>query len=162
MLITVGKMEVLGMKKTSSYLMILVLYGMFTLPATLGSEYINVTGLNGGCNKVLYSNIGNTKASDGNVFIVTGLRIEYNGEKSVSVDPSYFQLKLGSKGYNNAAATYYLDKIGKTPLPVLTLYGGGKVEGYIAYEVPENEKDESYEMKYTGWEDVKMNDYSCS
>ena len=150
------------MKKISSCLVILILCWIFILPATLGSEYITVTGLDGGCNKVPHSNIGNAKASDGNVFLVTGIRIEYNGDKSVSVDPSYFQLKLGSKGYNNAAATYYLDQIGKTPLPALTLYRGGKVEGYIAYEVPVNEKDEAYEIKYTGWEDVKMTDYSCS
>ncbi len=140
---------------------ILILYGLFAVSATLGSEYIDVIGLNG-CSKDFYPEIGSSKAAPGYVFFVTSLRIEYNGDKSVSIDPSYFQLKLGNKGYNNAGATYYLDQKGVAPMPTLTLYGGSNVQGYIAYEVPANEKDESYQINYVGWGDVKIRDYRCS
>jgi hypothetical protein len=149
------------MGKKSNCLMVLILYGLFAASAALGSEYIDVKGIDG-CNKAFHAKIGSAEASTGNVFLVTGLRIEYNGDKSVSIDPSYFQLKLGSRGYSNAAATYYLDQNGLIPLPALTLYKGGSVEGYIAYDVPVNEKDGSLEIVYSGWEDVKMNSYSCS
>jgi len=150
------------MKKRFSCLGILILYGLFAVSGTLGSEFINVIGLDG-CNKDFYPEICNSKATPGYIFFVTGLRIEYSGDKSVSIDPSYFQLKLANKGYSNSGATYYLDQMGLIPMPTLTLYGGSNVQGYIAYEVPANEKDESYEIKYAGWEDVIIrNEYICN
>lgn len=148
------------MRKSLIIAGILILYGIFAVSGSLGSERINVKGLNN-CEKLYYDEIGSSKPKTNYIFLVTGFRIEYSGSNSFSVDPNYFSLLINNVQYPNSGATYYLDKKGLTPLPSVTLRGGGRVEGYIAYEIPKDKKNEKYDVVYTGWEDVKI-DYTCA
>jgi hypothetical protein len=148
------------MRKYLMVIMIFAFVGAFEISSALGSD-IFVSGINNKCNEAPYSKIGDVTATPGTIFLVIGINVKYSGDESFSVDPSYFQLVLSNTGYSNAGATYYLGQEGLAPLPSVTLYKGGSAEGYIAYEVPANTKDESYQIKYTGWDTVTMNDYRC-
>jgi hypothetical protein len=143
-----------------SCLAVLIIYGLFAASDALASETIIVNGLDN-CKKNFYTEIGGIESKPGYVFLVTGFGIEYTGSKTVSIDPSYFALKLDNVQYPNSGATYYLGQKGQTPLPSVTLYGGGRIErGYIAYEIPEDNRDRNCQIVYSGWEDVNIQ-YQC-
>lgn len=110
------------------------------------------------CHGTEYSEIGSSKPSGGNVFLVAGLIIENHGYDSVAVDPSSFSAVINGFAYRSSPATYYLDKMGKKILPSGNLNNGASIDGYVAFEIPAGSKD--YDVTYTGWENVKPK-YEC-
>jgi len=118
---------------------------------------ITVTTMNN-CQGTEYSAIGDATPSPGNVFIVAEVKLENHGYQSFSVDPADFVLSTSSFNHKSSPVTYYLDKIGKSSLPVGSLPDGGNIDGYIAFEVPQGTSD--YKVKYDGWEKVNL-EYNC-
>lgn len=145
------------MKKLLISLCILILSSI--LISSVAAETVLVTGLNN-CEKEPYEDIGGSTPRSGYTFLVMGLKIDYNGGDKLSVDPNYFSLNIDNVDYPSSGATYYLDRIGLTALPTVTLSRGGSIEGYIAYEIPKDKMDSESAIVYSGWQDVRA-DYRC-
>lgn len=147
------------MKKLLIAFYILILYGFLVASVASATENVPVVGLNN-CQKDYYDNIGGATPRTDYTFLVMDLRIEYPGSNKFSVDPNYFSLKIDGIEYPNSAATYYLDRIGLTALPSVTLNSGSSIEGYIAYEIPRDKMYSGSEIVYSGWQDARVN-YRC-
>jgi len=73
----------------------------------------------------------------GNIFEIVHIKIENNGKENIDYNPFYFQLK-NSNGQISDTTITTVDQ--DTALQSGELASGGKVEGTVTFEAPENDK----------------------
>lgn len=152
----------IGIKKLiPSVLMIVAIVGVLALSgcsekqttqpesnkaAELPSKYILINH-----SGTLMSYIGDyNKAGIGNDFLVVDMVIENHGYESFSVAPIYFSVVIDGVEYPyELMATVSLNDVHKSPLNTLKILDGGKVEGSLAFKIPQDKT--SYILKYIGY-----------
>lgn len=93
-------------------------------------------------NKVDYST-----AQPGNTYLVLPLQFENRGYDSLEYNPWYCKVTVNNVQYNDAFIGYSLAQVGYPSLDdVVTLKDGGKISGYIGFEVPAETTD--YEFAF--------------
>ena len=87
---------------------------------------------------ILMDKVGDyTEAQPGNTYLVLPLQFENQGYDSLDYNPYYCKVTVDNVQYNDAFIGYSLAQIGYPSLDnMVTLKDGGKIKGYIGFEVP--------------------------
>jgi hypothetical protein len=134
------------MKKYVLALSLMVLLSMIGM--SMAENYIGITVKGSTATK-----IGNLKqAGAGSYYWIADLTIENHGYEKFVVDPATFVVMVAGGFKNIDKATYYLDSIGKTPLPNIELANGETAKGSLAFLLTtNNDPSNPYRsMDYTG------------
>jgi len=135
--------------KITRYFFILLALALAMPLNSMAERPVSVKILNN-CQGQSFKEIGPYEAGSGKVFLVVGLEIELEGSSSDSfyVDSSFFQVDINGNKYPYSLATFSLEPLGLKPLETMTLGNGKKINGYMAFEVPEGFKD--FRIEYIG------------
>jgi hypothetical protein len=102
-------------------------------PSDLVDNEIKVTTGKG----LLMTKVGYSEAQPSKTYLVLPLQIENLGYNSVDYNPWYCKVTVNNVQYNDAFIGYSLAEIGYPSLDdMVTLKNGGKIEGYMGFEVP--------------------------
>ena len=87
---------------------------------------------------ILMDKVGDyTEAQPGNTYLVLPLQFENQGYDSLDYNPYYCKVTVDNVQYNDAFIGYSLAQLGYPSLDnMVTLKDGGKIKGYIGFEVP--------------------------
>lgn len=86
---------------------------------------------------ILMDSVGYSEAQPGNTYLVLPLQFENQGYDSLDYNPYYCKVTVDNVQYNDAFIGYSLAQIGYHSLDdVVTLKDGGKIKGYMGFEVP--------------------------
>lgn len=86
---------------------------------------------------ILMDKAGYSEAQPGNTYLVLPLQFENRGYDSLDYNPYYCKVTVDNVQYNDAFIGYSLAQLGYPSLDnAVTLKDGGKIKGYIGFEVP--------------------------
>lgn len=87
--------------------------------------------------EMLMDKVGYSEATPGKTYLILPLQFENLGYDSLDYNPYYCKVTVDNVQYNNAFIGYSLAQIGYPSLDdVVTLKNGGKIKGYMGFEVP--------------------------
>ena len=91
--------------------------------------------------------VGYSEAQPGKTYLVVPLQFENLGYDSFDYNPWYCKVTVDNVQYNDAFIGYSLAGIGYASIEdAVTLKNGGKIKGYMGFEVPEGTTN--YEFAY--------------
>ncbi len=86
----------------------------------------------------LMDKVDYSEAQPGKTYLVLPIQIENAGYNSVDYNPWYCKVTINGVQYNDAFIGYSLAQAGYPSLDnMVTLKDGGKIEGYMGFEVPD-------------------------
>jgi hypothetical protein len=91
-----------------------------------------------------------TEASEGKTFLIVNMTLENHGYKTFEINPNYFGVVINQVAYPYDKATFLTNN----PLTTAVLLDGGKVSGYLVFQVPKGITD--YDLKYIGSGDYQF------
>lgn len=81
--------------------------------------------------------VGYSHAQPGDVYLILPLQFENDGYDPIDFSPAYCKITAEGFRYGYASISQSLAQSGRTPLDGnVTLEDGGKIEGYMAFEIP--------------------------
>ena len=102
--------------------------------------------------------IGYSEPAPGKIYLLIPVTVENQGYEEFPLSPYQFKLTVDKVKYDSAALSYTMSQAGLVPLESVELQDGGKISGYISFEVPASTTD--YELSYDTWAwedyDVKL------
>jgi hypothetical protein len=90
------------------------------------------------------------EAAQGMSFLIINMTIENHGYTGFSVNPNYFAVIIDKVAYPYDKATFST----KNPLSTPTLLDGGKIGGYLVFQIPKGKTQ--YLFRYTGSGDYRV------
>jgi hypothetical protein len=127
----------------SRWLIVITCLILFGIVSVGSAAEVNVTiGAGWNEDKIYYS-----EAQPGKTYLILPLQFENNGYDSVDYNPWYCKVTVGGVQYNDAFIGYSLAQAGYPSLDdMVTLKDGGKIAGYMGFEVPDGTSD--YEFSF--------------
>ncbi len=111
-----------------AFLAVLLLVGI----CAAQSPYIGICELQGD----ITSKVGYSVPPPEKAYLLIPVIVENHGYKEFSLDPYKFKVAIDKVKYGSAYLKYSIADAGLTPLDKVTLQDGGKVFGYIGFEIP--------------------------
>ena len=91
---------------------------------------------------ILMDKVGYSEAQPSKTYLILPLQFENQGYDSIDYNPLYCKVTVDNVQYNNAFIGFSLAEVGYPSLDeMVTLKDGGKISGYMGFEVPKGITD---------------------